>query len=127
MDYYKKEVQENEAKLNTMKEEKRDPYDIKKFEEVLGESYMMIPDSEARLKKSLEELAQFIDSDEYQNANNNNNNNKSEWIETTRNILKEHLSGGKSLDNNKNLEESYDGNCEVQETNVGELKDDEAF
>ena len=60
VNYYKKEVEENEAKLALLKEEKRDIYDIKKFEEVLGESYMMVPESEGRLKRSLEDLASFL-------------------------------------------------------------------
>jgi tubulin-specific chaperone A len=55
--YYEKEVKENEEKLQGMKEAKKDAYDIKKFEEVLGESYMMIPDSKARFQQSLEELS----------------------------------------------------------------------
>lgn len=54
--YYVKETKENEAKLAKMKEEGKDFYDIKKFNEVLDESKMMIPDSEARLKKNVEEL-----------------------------------------------------------------------
>ncbi|KAL7447708.1 hypothetical protein ACHAWC_000044, partial [Mediolabrus comicus] len=31
--YYEKEVKENEQQLQRMKDEKKDPYDIKKFEE----------------------------------------------------------------------------------------------
>lgn len=54
--YYVKETNENEAKLAKMKEEGKDFYDIKKFNEVLDESKMMIPDSEARLKRNVEEL-----------------------------------------------------------------------
>ena len=34
----------------------RDIYDIRKFEEVLQESYMMIPDSKRRLEASIENL-----------------------------------------------------------------------
>ena len=66
VDYYKKEVKENEDKLAAMKEQQKDPYDIKKFEEVLGESLMMVPDSENRLQKSLEDLAEFLKSDDFQ-------------------------------------------------------------
>mmetsp|Transcript_3268 Transcript_3268/g.4196 ORF Transcript_3268/g.4196 Transcript_3268/m.4196 type:complete len:141 (+) Transcript_3268:223-645(+) len=60
VEFYKNEVKENEAKLAQMRANNRDPYDIKKFEEVLGESYMMIPDSSKRLKQSLDDLAQFL-------------------------------------------------------------------
>ena len=37
-----------------MKDEGKDIYDIKKAEEVLQESYMMIPDSRNRFQKSLD-------------------------------------------------------------------------
>lgn len=43
-----------------MKDEKRDPYDIKKFQEVLAESQMMIPDSICRRDKALGDLREFV-------------------------------------------------------------------
>lgn len=57
---YGKEAQEQEAKVRAMKEGGRDPYDIKKQEEVLQESYMMIPDSKARLAAAAEDLKAFL-------------------------------------------------------------------
>lgn len=62
--YYKEEVKENEEKLERMKIDEKDPYDIKKFEEVLGESQMMIPDSERRLKETLDDLSLLLDTTE---------------------------------------------------------------
>mmetsp|Transcript_14778 Transcript_14778/g.21801 ORF Transcript_14778/g.21801 Transcript_14778/m.21801 type:complete len:131 (-) Transcript_14778:71-463(-) len=59
--YYVKELKDNEEKLETMKDEGRDIYDIKKFEEVVGESSMMIPDSKRRLNENLESLRLFLD------------------------------------------------------------------
>eukprot|EP01039_Chlorochromonas_danica_P009577 gene9577-10584_t len=53
---YEKEVITNEAKIQRMKDEGRDIYDIRKQEEVLQESYMMVPDSKARLEQAKEEL-----------------------------------------------------------------------
>ncbi|KAL3927751.1 MAG: hypothetical protein SGBAC_012954 [Bacillariaceae sp.] len=61
VDYYHKEVKENESKLEDMKSAKRDPYDIKKFQEVLDESYMMLPNSKTRLQRSLQDLATFLE------------------------------------------------------------------
>ena len=58
--YYEEEVKENAAKLQQMKDENRDAYDIKKFREVLGESEMMIPDSIFRRDKALEELKEYV-------------------------------------------------------------------
>ncbi|CAB9501509.1 Tubulin binding cofactor A [Seminavis robusta] len=116
--YYKKEVKENEAKLQSMKDEQRDPHDIKKFEEVLGESYMMVPDSETRLRKSLEDLMQFMQSDEY--TQRQQQSQTSEWESTAREMLKQQHTG--SNDGGKNAD-----SCDVQETDVTDLKDDEAF
>jgi tubulin-specific chaperone A len=106
MTYYEKEVKENEEKLAKMKQDKTaDSYDIKKFEEVLGESYMMIPDSKARFQKSLEELSLFLDT---------NTVAEGEWVSTAQSILKEN---GISLANT----------AVVDETNVDDLQQGEAF
>lgn len=63
-----------------MKADNKDPYDIKKFEEVLGESKMMVPDSQNRYKKSLEDLKEFL------NVNEDDLNNE-EWITTAKGLL----------------------------------------
>eukprot|EP00903_Cladosiphon_okamuranus_P014537 g13484.t1 len=57
---YEAEAKENEARVQKMRDEGKDPYDIKKQEEVLQESYMMIPDSKSRLAKVLEEMESFL-------------------------------------------------------------------
>jgi len=53
---YEKEVVDNTAKLNAMEADEADPYDIKRFKEVLAESVMMVPDSKNRLGKAVEDL-----------------------------------------------------------------------
>jgi len=58
---YEKEVETNEARVQKMRDEGKDPYDIRKQEEVLQESYMMIPDSKARLESTLVELKGCFD------------------------------------------------------------------
>ena len=58
--YYKKEAGENEARVQKMKDDGVDQWTVKKPEEVLGESYMMIPDSEKRMKESIEDLFAFM-------------------------------------------------------------------
>ena len=63
-----------------MKADGKDPYDIKKFEEVLGESKMMVPDSENRYKKSLEELREFMIANEGDFKNE-------EWISTAKALI----------------------------------------
>eukprot|EP00752_Nemacystus_decipiens_P003388 g3135.t1 len=57
---YETEAKENEAKVQKMRDDGKDPYDIRKQEEVLQESYMMIPDSKSRLAKVLEEMQSFL-------------------------------------------------------------------
>eukprot|EP01032_Pedospumella_encystans_P025871 gene25871-29226_t len=57
---YEKEVTTNEAKIQKMKDDGKDSYDIRKQEEVLQESYMMIPDSKSRLEKVVLELVGIL-------------------------------------------------------------------
>eukprot|EP00545_Synedropsis_sp_CCMP1620_P014750 CAMPEP_0119011766 /NCGR_PEP_ID=MMETSP1176-20130426/5878_1 /TAXON_ID=265551 /ORGANISM="Synedropsis recta cf, Strain CCMP1620" /LENGTH=129 /DNA_ID=CAMNT_0006964629 /DNA_START=78 /DNA_END=467 /DNA_ORIENTATION=+ len=85
-DYYKRETKENEEKLQMMKDDGKDPYDIKKFEEVLGESCMMIPDSERRLKESVEDLSIFVDT--------TNLEQESGYLEQARDLIKQTTLGG---------------------------------
>merc|ERR1712037_543030 len=60
--FYKREAVDNEEILAKMIKKRSDPYDIKKFKEVLGESYMMIPDSEFRMQKAFEDLRYILES-----------------------------------------------------------------
>ena len=107
--YYEQEVKENEAKLAEMKAENKDSYDIKKFEEVLGESYMMIPDSKSRLQQSLQDLASYVDSSEVEEHKSN------EWYAQAKDLLEKEKDRLGSTDDN------------VEETNVDDLKEGEAF
>jgi hypothetical protein len=114
--FYEKEVLENEAKLQELKDGAflRDPdsvaddFDIKNFENVLAESYMMVPDSKGRLTKALDDLSLFVDTNT-QDATVT----ESEWFVTANEILV--AEGGK-----EKVEE-------VTRTEVADLADDEAF
>ena len=108
--YYQQEVKDNEIKLEEMKSSNKDPYDIKQFEKVLQESYMMVPDSERRLKQALEDLSSFVDDSGSESAIDKTG----EWYTTADKILNEHYSG-------------KSGDEEVAETNVDELAEGEAF
>ena len=57
---YEKEVVDNESRVQKMKDDGKDPYDIRKQEEVLAESHMMIPDSKNRLETTLDSLENFL-------------------------------------------------------------------
>ena len=91
-----------------MKTDGRDPYDIKKFEEVLGESQMMVPDSLARMTKNLEELSDYL------TTHAEELKPEGEFVGTAKSLLEKHL-----------LLAGDSGN--VQETNVDDLKEDEVF
>jgi tubulin-specific chaperone A len=110
VNYYKEEVKENEAKLAEMKANNQDPYDIKKFEEVLGESYMMVPDSSTRLKQTLEDLASYIESSEV-----TDDVKGSEWYKQAVDLLEQEKS--------RYEDKSY----VLEETKVDDLAEGEAF
>ncbi len=57
---YEEEASVNEAKVQKMKSENQDEYDIRKQEEILAESCMMIPDSKRRCDEALMELQSFV-------------------------------------------------------------------
>jgi len=84
--YYHKEVKENEEKLAKMKADNADFHDIKKFQEVLDESNMMIPDSQTRLKKSVDELSTFL------SETNTDTMAESEWLRIAKDFVTEHSS-----------------------------------
>jgi len=104
------EVKENETKLAEMKARNEDPYDIKKFEEVLGESYMMVPDSNSRLKQTLEDLASYLESMEGKEEYMSN-----EWYQQGVDLLKRE----------KNRFDVHGDT--VQETRVDDIAEGELF
>lgn len=94
-----------------MKDDNRDPYDVKKFAEVLDESYMMVPDSEARLAQAVHELRDFLEEE------TSKLDPKGEWFTTAESLLKENGASGKGP--------SVD--AIVPETKVEDLAEGEAF
>lgn len=70
-----------------MKSSCSDPYDIKRFEHVLGESYMMVPDSTKRLQQALEDLSSFIQGDDDEIAAALDK--AGEWFKTAVHILRD--------------------------------------
>ncbi|XP_011502374.1 PREDICTED: tubulin-specific chaperone A-like [Ceratosolen solmsi marchali] len=61
---YEKEAVQQQERIEKFKEQGKDGHLIKKQEEVLQESLMMIPDCQRRLLKAFEELKQFIESEQ---------------------------------------------------------------
>lgn len=109
--YYEEEVIENEAKLKDMQHDSsKDKYDVKRFEQVLSESYMMVPDSKKRLQYALDDLSDFIrDHDEL--------DKNGEWFALAEQILN-------SLTNSENAD--FKTNPQVV-TNVDGIDDLEYF
>ena len=58
--YYNKELIANENKLNNMKKEDRDEYDIKKQQEITDETKLMIPNARKRLEDKVNDFENFI-------------------------------------------------------------------
>jgi hypothetical protein len=95
-----------------MRNSNKDPYDIKRFEQVLAESLMMVPDSSKRLQLAFDELSTFVA------ENAQNVDSTGEWWITANALLNEH---GKM-----NVRFSEDDD-KVAETNVDDIGDDEVF
>ena len=58
--YYNKELIDNENKLNNMIREKKDKYDIKKQQEIVDETKLMIPNVKKRLQDRIDGFEIFI-------------------------------------------------------------------
>ncbi|XP_038076378.1 tubulin-specific chaperone A-like [Patiria miniata] len=61
---YEKEVTDQTAKVERMKAEEQDEHNIRKQQEVLEESKMMIPDSNRRIKTAFAELKNLLETTE---------------------------------------------------------------
>jgi tubulin-specific chaperone A len=100
--YYEQEVIQNERKLQQMKDENNDPHDIKKFQEVLSESHMMIPDSVCRKDRALDDLKEFLSTVEGELE-------ESEWLVEAKKLLCEAGLGGEKAESGDVVETSVDG------------------
>ncbi|XP_012055959.1 PREDICTED: tubulin-specific chaperone A [Atta cephalotes] len=61
---YEKEAAQQRERIQKLKEQDKDGYDIKKQEEVLQESLMMVPDCQRRLVKAFEELKKILETEQ---------------------------------------------------------------
>ncbi|CAK9810959.1 Tubulin-specific chaperone A [Anthophora quadrimaculata] len=61
---YEKEAEKQRERIEKLKEQDKDGYDIKKQEEVLQESLMMVPDCQRRLVKAFEELKKILETEQ---------------------------------------------------------------
>lgn len=61
---YEKEAAQQRERIQKLKEQDKDGYDIKKQEEVLQESLMMVPDCQRRLVKAYGELKKILETEQ---------------------------------------------------------------
>ncbi|XP_076181908.1 tubulin-specific chaperone A-like [Ptiloglossa arizonensis] len=61
---YEKEAAQQRERIQKLKDQDKDGYDIKKQEEVLQESLMMVPDCQRRLVKAFEELKKILETEQ---------------------------------------------------------------
>lgn len=102
--YYQQEVLDNQQKLKDMKLQqtpngKYTVFDIKKFEEVLDESHMMIPDSTRRLQDAVKDLETFFEPAAATASNSNDEAalKGSEWYEPAMALIQGMKSEGKMI------------------------------
>lgn len=60
---YEKEVEEQRVRIQKYKDQGKDEHDIRKQEEVLQESVMMVPDCQRRLVKAYDELKLLVETE----------------------------------------------------------------
>ncbi|XP_026276985.1 tubulin-specific chaperone A [Frankliniella occidentalis] len=60
---YEKEAEEQRGRIQKFKDEGKDEHDIRKQEEVLLESLMMVPDCQRRLLKAYQDLKNILETE----------------------------------------------------------------
>lgn len=61
---YEREAEQQKNRIQKLKNEGKDEYEIRKQEEVLTESLMMVPDCQRRLAVAYEELNKILESEQ---------------------------------------------------------------
>lgn len=61
---YEREAEQQKVRIQKLKDEGKDEYDIRKQEEVLNESLMMVPDCQRRLAVAFEDLNKILESEQ---------------------------------------------------------------
>lgn len=60
---YEREAEQQKTRIQKYKDEGKDEYDIRKQEEVLNESLMMVPDCQRRLAVAYEDLNKILENE----------------------------------------------------------------
>jgi hypothetical protein len=116
--HYKNELQTNEMKVDEIKRDaSKDKYDVKRFEDILNESYNMVPDSTKRLQAAMEDLSSYLTN------NNTALDPLGPWYQTAKLLLQ---------DNQNSTTETQSSSTPISishaiETRLDDLVDGEAF
>jgi tubulin-specific chaperone A len=118
VEHYKDEAVVNAMKVDEMKRDvSKDKYDIRRYEDILNESYMMIPDATKRLQLAIDDLSSCI-------SNNRQRLDISGiWYQTAQTILRDHQN---FAGDNQSRETSY-ATEQIIETRIEDLAEGEAF
>jgi hypothetical protein len=131
--YYQQEVIDNQATLQQMKDNSAsDPYDIKQFAKVVGESCMMVPDSRARYRAAIADLQEFLNDQQQQQPGANNNADSSllrlsEWYPLAMEVMQQYHQEQEKTTTSSSNSDNIDDTVVVPVTNVNDLADDELF
>lgn len=61
---YEREAEQQKIRIEKLKKDGRDEYEIRKQEEVLNESYMMVPDCQRKLLTAFQELRNILETEQ---------------------------------------------------------------
>ena len=61
LEYYAEEHSAQQAKIDQMRADNKDEYDIRKQQEVLVETETMLPDCQSRLRRAVTDVSNFIE------------------------------------------------------------------
>lgn len=118
VEHYKNELELSERKVEEIKRDSsKDIYDVRRYEDILNESYMMVPDALKRLQLAIADLSSFISN------NNTLLENSGSWYQTAQAILVDNQDA--VID--KQYGVTSNSTISFLETRVDDLADGEAF
>ncbi len=110
----------NEEKVDEMKRDaSKDIYDVKRYEDILNESYMMVPDASKRLQVALADLSSYISN------KNSALDSSASWYQTAQEIVQQQGSPNDVVEADYNV--TSNSTHHVLETRIDDLVDGEAF
>jgi tubulin-specific chaperone A len=120
VEHYKDEVKVNERKVDEMKRDaSKDVYDVKRYEDILNESYMMVPDATKRLEAAITDLCSYISN------MNSALDSSGTWYQAAQEIVQQQGCPNDVVEADYNM--MSNSTHHVLETRIDDLADGEAF